>query len=139
LLVHALAFAHAAPFDCFFVHAPLLQNASAAQSVSSVQRVVHVPPVHKYGSQSVPVVLFTQLPLPLQICPVTIVPMHMLEPHDTPAGVLAIPAHVVASTPSHAGSEHAPPPAGHAVRDPCGCPVTATHCPCLPETSHAWH
>jgi hypothetical protein len=138
-LVHAVAFEHVMPSGCFFAHTPLLQKPSVAQSVSSVHRVVHVPPVQRNGSQLVPVALLVQVPSPSQICPVTTVPLHWLVPHETPAGVFATPAHVVAFTPSHAGAEHTFEPAGHKGRVPCGCPLTGRHVPGAPVVSHAWH
>jgi hypothetical protein len=138
-LVHAVALLHAAPFDCFFAQNPLLQKPSVAQSVSTMHRVVHVPVVQRYGSQSTPVGLFVQVPLPSQICPVATVPAHTLVPHDTPAGEFATPVHVVGFVPSHAGVEHGLAPVGQSVRDPCGCPVTGTQVPCAVGTSHAWH
>jgi hypothetical protein len=91
------------------------------------------------GSQLVPVALFVQLPEPSQICPVTTVPLQTLEPHETPAGVFATPAHVDVFVPSHAGAAQTFEPAGHKGRVPCGCPDTGTQVPCAPVASHAWH
>ena len=31
------------------------------------------------------------------------------------------------------------PSLAQALREPCGAPATATHCPTLPATSQAWH
>jgi hypothetical protein len=40
--------------------------------------------------------------------------------------------------PSHAPPHIVPAPL-HGVREPCGVPLTATHVPSRPFTSHAWH
>jgi hypothetical protein len=91
-----------------------------AQSMSTMQRVVHEPLAHRKGSQSTPLELVTQLPLPLQIWPLATVPVHTLAPHDTPGAVFATPAHMVTLTPSHAGAEHGLAPLGQRGREPCG-------------------
>jgi hypothetical protein len=87
----------------------------------------------------VPVALVVQLPEPSQICPFATVPLHVLAPHDAPAGAYAFPAHVAGSVPSHWGVAHAVAPIGHGARIPCGFPVTGTQVPGLACVSHAWH
>jgi hypothetical protein len=104
-----------------------------------MHRELHEPPLHCAGSQLVPTMLVTHEPLPSQICPLATLPLHTLAPHDTPAGELATPAHDDVVVPSHAGAAHGFEPAGHAAREPCGCPLTGTHVPCAPVASHAWH
>jgi hypothetical protein len=70
---------HGAGFASFLAHCPLLQKPSIAQSVSMTHVVVHAPFVHRNGSQSV-VPFGLQAPEPLQRCPVTTVPVHVLAP-----------------------------------------------------------
>jgi hypothetical protein len=53
--------------------------------VSSVQLDVHDPETHWNGSQFVPE-LVTHVPEPLHVEPLTIVPLHVLTPHDAPFG-----------------------------------------------------
>jgi len=81
------------------------------------------------------VVLWLHVPDPLQVPTFVCAPeAHEVVPHatDEPAYL-----HAVASTPLQVAA-HAPVPE-HAVREPCGVPVTVTHVPSAPETSHAWH
>ena len=79
--------------------------------------------------------LWLQVPAPLQVPTLVCTPdAQDVVPHatDEPAYL-----HEVASTPLHVAA-HAPLPE-HAVREPCGEPVTVTQLPYAPATSHAWH
>jgi hypothetical protein len=54
--------------------------------------------------------------------------------------LFAKPAQLVRVLPSHAAfAQSRSPSASHAVRPPCGLPVTGVHAPALPTTSHASH
>jgi hypothetical protein len=78
------------PLD-FFSHLPALHHASVAQSPSTAQLIVHMPPAsplaaHVYGSQSVPAGASLQFPMPSHSSPRTRVPMHCAGPHGVVGG-----------------------------------------------------
>jgi hypothetical protein len=70
------------------VHQPLLllQKPSTAHSLSNMQSMVHVPFMHRLGSQSTSAALFVHVPAPSQTCPTTAVPTHTFAPHAGPSG-----------------------------------------------------
>jgi hypothetical protein len=67
-------------------------------------------------------------------------PAHDFGLHTT-ALPLAKPSQVVvcAGIPSHSRASQAPAVPEHAVRAPCGLPVTGVHVPTAPAMSQAWH
>jgi hypothetical protein len=103
-----------------------------------VHEVAHAPFAHPYGSHDAIVVAPAQLPLPSHACPTTSLPEQTFAPHEVPADAATMPAHDARVTPSQTVFSQAVPPA-HAVRAPCGAPMTATHAPSAPGVSHASH
>jgi hypothetical protein len=101
--------------------------------------VLHAFASHAYAPQFVFVVAL-QLPWPSQVADDVATPFV----HDAATHSFAMPfayvEHLVRSLPSHASALHAsPPPSSHAVRVPCGAPMTPEHLPGTPVTSHASH
>jgi hypothetical protein len=73
---------HACPFAFFAAQVFAdVQYPVAAQSASVVHDVVHAIPLHLYGAQSV--MLWRQVPAPLQRSPVTLFPEHDAMPQTT--------------------------------------------------------
>jgi hypothetical protein len=65
-------------------HAPAAQIEPATQSVSAAHGRAQAPARQTYGAQSTPDVAVTHWPDPLQIAPVTVVPVQVLVPHEVP-------------------------------------------------------
>jgi hypothetical protein len=90
-------------------------------------------PLHAYGEQG-RVDGVGQLPRPSHVAALVCVePLHDCALHTLPVGYV----HAIAE-PLHVPPQVEPPPL-HAVREPCGVPLTNVQLPTEPPTSHAWH
>ncbi len=118
----------------------LLQENPLAQSVSVAQAVLHFVASqlnfpHDFGLGE------PQAPIPSQTAAGVSVPaLHDPAAHSF-SRPLANTAHLVRSfVASHPSAlQTSPPPSAHFIRLPCGAPLTPSHFPSLPATSHASH
>ena len=119
-------------------HFPLAvsQTFAPPQSASAAQLVLQVVPPHAYGAQFV-VAADGQAPEPSQRdSPVALPAAQVAAEHTM---VAAAKLHFARSEPSHARAQTPVPSAAHAVREPCGAPLTGEQVPTLPVTSQASH
>ena len=71
---------------------------------------------------------------PLQLAAAVAVPLLQEAPRHCAVGYVQLTTLLPSQLPPQAL-----PSLAQAVRAPCGTPLTATHWPTLPATSHAWH
>src|SRR5947208_2199177 len=102
------------------------------QSLSLPQETLQAAPPHRYGLHWV--VEDAGHEPPLQLAAVLAVPLLQEAPRHCAVGYVQRTKLLPSQLPPQAL-----PSLAQAVRAPCGAPVTATHWPTLPATSHAWH
>jgi hypothetical protein len=105
------------------------------QSDSEAQLDLQALPPQTYGSHGM-VTAPGQVPAPSQVAAAVAIPPEQLAPRQLV--LMSGYAQADAFAPSHVPPQ-APPAPVQAVRGPRGVPLTATHCPTLPATSHASH
>ena len=102
------------------------------QSLSFPQEPLQAVPPQTYGLHWV--VEGAGHEPPLQLAAAVAVPLLQEAPRHCALGYVQLTTSLPSQLPPHAL-----PSLEQAVRAPCGAPLTATHCPTLPATSHAWH
>ena len=102
------------------------------QSPSVLHEVLQAVAPHRYGLHCV--VEGAGHEPPLQLAAAVAVPLLQDAPRHCEVGN----AQAAVLLPSQLPPQ-ALPSLVQEVRAPCGAPLTATHCPTLPATSHAWH
>jgi len=102
------------------------------QSSSALQVVLQAVGPQAYGSHVVATGA-GQEPAPSQLAATVATPAAQLAPRHCAVGY----AQAAAFVPLHDPPQKPLPE--HAVRTPCGAPLTVTHWPTLPATSQAWH
>ena len=102
------------------------------QSPSLLHEVLQAVAPHRYGLHCV--VEGAGHEPPLQLAAAVAVPLLQEAPRHCAVGYVQLTTLLPSQLPPQAL-----PSLEQAVRAPCGTPLTATHWPTLPATSHAWH